>query len=234
MHQNQTKNEKNTGDSLLQMHCCMFFWIFDQKQRLEQKKMRNFLEKRPELNPGADICIIYEAVITRIRKKFAFHQQFEGDPTLLPNYDARVPHNQVMFISYIAHNVCWTRSAAQGRTEPDLQIMLSSGKVLPSKQYLSPDTFIDDWKLLVVNAEKYHRDAKTIGWANRIVAEVCAQLEVCFVHKVYLKNCIFQKPITAKIVKRLQAFMKIKQQMNKTEVWLIFVVPGIRNVCVIS
>ena len=30
-----------------------------------------------------------------------------------------------------------------------------NGILLPNKQYLSPDGFIDDWKLLIVNAEKY-------------------------------------------------------------------------------
>ena len=98
---------------------------------------------------------MYDAVISWIRQKFSYHQQFEEDPTLLPNYSARVPDNEVMFISYIAHNVRWTRSVATGRSEPDSQITLSNGKLLPNKQYLSPDGFIDDWKLLIVNAEKY-------------------------------------------------------------------------------
>lgn len=140
--------------------------------------MEKFLEKKPKLIPQCDICIIFDAVIEKIKTKFEFFRQFQWDPTCLPNYTGTVPDNEIMFIAYIEHCVNNTRLLAKGKQELP-QIILSNGKYLPNKQYVTKDSFIHDWELLVVNSEKYYQDENVISWAEQIVDEVHGHFNVC-------------------------------------------------------
>ena len=160
--------------------------IQDEEDRILEEKIlqtkkenvKKCLIRRPHSIPIVDLCRYLESIVKHVKIQCPYYKHFEDEPTDLK----RIPHNKVVFIKYILHNLDYTMHSAiyPHRANKFDKIKLSDGYLLPNVNYCKKEIFIQHFCQMVENAMKHYERVEIVRWAQGMVREVTRVLEVCY------------------------------------------------------